>query len=44
MKLQEGVPSQFYIGDGYFDDYGDNRKSDPDISSSVVRGIKYDND
>ena len=34
-----GVPSQFYMDDGYFEAYGDNNgEPDPDISSSAVRG------
>ena len=40
LNFQEaGVPSQFYVDDGYFEAYGDNRGGpDPDISSSAVRG------
>ena len=40
LNFQEaGVPSQFYVDDGYFEAYGDNREGpDPDISSSAVRG------
>ena len=39
LNFQEaGVPSQFYIDDGYFEAYGDNKGGpDPDISSSAVR-------
>ena len=42
LNFQEaGVPSQFYIDDGYFEAYGagDNKgETDLDISSSAVRG------
>ena len=34
-----GIPSQFYMDDGYFEAYGENNgEPDPDISSSAVRG------
>ena len=43
---EEGVPSQFFIDDGYFEAYGGNNKdeTDPDISSSAVRGGGVVND
>ena len=49
LNVQEaGVPSQFYIDDGYFEAYGgggDNKgETDPDISSSAVRGGGVVND
>ena len=48
LNFQEaGVPSQFYIDDGYFEAYGagDNKgETDLDISSSAVRGGGVNND